>query len=261
MKKLDQKLKQFTEKLKKIPEIIAVYYAGSLGGGTMDKYSDLDIDIVVKDKDYKKITKKIKKLSSFFGEIKLYYPFAAYVENDYLKVELEPIKKSSLKPDFFLKHVKIIFDREGTLTKLYKKAQRAKIKINHGNTVDTFKTLIDDQIYTARHTARGWKFDAMEEANWHSKELFLLLARLKGYDQWGLRRAEEILSKNELKMFKNTVCTSPKTQNIKKSMKANWKFMKYVKDQYEKKTNKKIDLKVNEKEILRIVDKIYKEAK
>jgi len=66
----EEKLQEYVEELKKIPEIIAVCYTGSTARQSWDEYSDLDIDIVVEDKDYDKICKKIPELLKWWGPIK-----------------------------------------------------------------------------------------------------------------------------------------------------------------------------------------------
>ena len=98
-----KELKEFTEKLKKIPEILEVQYAGSTKTKSWDQYSDIDIDIIVRDKDYNKIVKKLPKLLAMWGPIKFYNNYIgndetyAYIGKDYLKVEIDPIKKSYAK--------------------------------------------------------------------------------------------------------------------------------------------------------------------
>ena len=62
-------LEKFLIRLKKLSEITGVMYFGSTASKTWDKYSDLDIDIIVKDKNYKKFLEKIPKLLKYLEKL------------------------------------------------------------------------------------------------------------------------------------------------------------------------------------------------
>ncbi len=238
-----KKLKEFTEKLKKIPEIIGVYYTGSTAKKTWDEYSDIDVDIVVKDKDYKKIVKKLPKLLAMWGPIKFYnnYPgddeVYAYIGKDYLKVEIDPIKKS--------------YEKQAK--------KKPKIKLDKKEFVNFFLNIRDAFLYAARHYARGQKLSGASEIGNIGGQLFQKLAAIKGFPGYEfIRQAEKVLLKKEWNFLKISSCKSLKKREFKRAIKANWQYMKYLERLFEKNSGKKLNLKCNDKEILNLIDKILK---
>jgi len=257
-----KKLKEFEEYLKKIPEIIAVLYTGSTATQTWDKYSDLDIDIVVRDKDYEKTKKMRPKLLSWWGGVKLINHYKgsdetyAFLGKNYLKIDMDVIKFSKLKPSWEASKIKIAFDKDGTLTKVFKKSQKEK---KPKFKLEEFTHLLLDTrsnlIYIAMHYARGQKFSGCEEITTVRWDLFYLLSKLKEVEGHELMRgAEKLLSEKEWKLWKNSNCKSYDKKELKRAIKANWEFMKHIEKLYEKKTKKKLNLKCNDKEIWKKVN-------
>ncbi|MBD3253139.1 hypothetical protein GF386_05380 [Candidatus Pacearchaeota archaeon] len=260
-----EKLQEFTEKLKNMPEIKGVYYDGSTAEQSWDIYSDIDIGIFVKDKDYKKILNKIQKLLSWWGEIKLYNTgdfgeHYAFVGNDYFKVEIGVNKQSELKPSYEFKNIKIAFDKTGYLTKIYKKSKKiSKSKLNHKEFVNFFLNTRSNFIYSARHYARGQRLSGASEIGSIGGRLFYYLGKIKGMEGWeSLRNAENHLTKKEWNFLKISSIKSLEKKEIKRAIKANWKYMKYLENLYEKNSGKKLNLKCNDKEILNIINKTIK---
>lgn len=257
------KLQEFTKKLKKIPEIMGAYYTGSTATKTRSKYSDIDIDIVVEDKNYKKIVKKLPKLFSMCGDVRLVNHYKnldetyAFIVEDYEKVEIDPIKKSKLKEKLGeLRVIRIGFDKKGIIKKKFVgKEEVKKIKLNHEEFVHLLLDTRANFIYIVRHFARGKRFSAVEEITTIRNDLFHLLARLKGLEDWKLtRNVEKLLSRKELDFVKNSICKNYEKKELRKAIKANWEFMKHIEREYEKKAKRKLNLKCNDKEILEVID-------
>ncbi len=259
------KLEEFEEYLKKIPEILAVYYTGSTARKDWDKYSDIDVDIVVKDKDYKKIVKMLPSLLGWWGKIKLCNHYTgcdetyAFIGKDYLKVEIDPIKLSDVKPNWRIKHIRIAYDKEGALTKVFKKSQKeARSELNHKEFIHFFLDTRSNLFYIARHYMRGQRLSATSEIGSISGDLFISLGKIKGYtDYENLRKAEQHLTKKEWEFLKTTSCKSLKKSEVRRALKANWEFLKYVENMYEKKSGNKLNLKCDDKEILKKVNEIF----
>ncbi|MFH1307384.1 MAG: nucleotidyltransferase domain-containing protein [archaeon] len=258
-----KKLEEFIKKLKEIPEILAVFYTGSTARKSWDKYSDIDIDVVVRDKNYEKIVNKLPKILSMWGEIRLtnYYKGCdenyAFIDKEYTKVEIDPIKISNLKSDLKFKDITIEFDKEGTLKKVHKKSQklkRSKINIKEFNHI-----LLDTRsnfLYIARHYARGQKFSGVEEITRIRWDLFFLLSKLKGLEGYELiRDAEKLLSKREWILWMDSHCKNYEKNELIRAIKSNWNFMKYIEREYERLTKTKLRLKCNDDEILEVINK------
>lgn len=261
-----EKLSEFTSKLRNIPEILAAYYTGSTAKESWDEYSDIDVDIIVKDGDYNKIVKRLPKLLSMWGKINLCNHYRdcdetyAYIGKDYTKVEISPIKKSSLKPSWKLRDIRIAFDKEGTLTKAVRESKNEKKpKLDHKEFVHLFLYLRDSFIYSAKHYARGQKLSGASELGIISAELFYYLGKIKGMEGYeNIRTAEKHLTKKEWGFVKVSGCRSLEKREVKRALKANWDYMKYLEKLYEKKTGRKLGLKCDDREILKLIDRILK---
>ena len=262
-KDYSKQLDEFTEKLKKIPGIIGIYYTGSTAKKTWDEYSDIDVDIVVKDKDYDKIVKQLPKLLSMWGHIKLINNYKdsdqtyAFIGDGYLKVEIDPIKKSNFKPEWRLKNIRVAYDEGGIIKTVFKKSQKEKRpKLNHKEFIHFFLDVRSNFLYAVNHYMRGEKLAGASELGNVGGMLFYYLGKIKGMEGYEhIRAAEEHLTKKEWNFLKISSCKSLKKQEFKRALKANWEYMKYLEKQYEKKTKRKLKLKCNDKEILKIIEK------
>jgi predicted nucleotidyltransferase len=82
--------KYFEDSIKKDKEIIAAMYSGSFGRNMADKFSDLDIEIIVTSKFLSNSRKNIEILLKKIGKIKLSYFIddknAKFLINDYQKI-------------------------------------------------------------------------------------------------------------------------------------------------------------------------------
>jgi predicted nucleotidyltransferase len=262
-KDYSKELEEFTEKLRKMPEILAVFYTGSTAKKSWDKYSDIDIDIVVKDKDYKNIVKRLPQILSLWGKIKLCNHYTgidetyAFIGKDYTKVEIDPIKKSNLKPMWQLKDIRIAFDKDGSITKVFKQSHKeTRPKLDHNEFVQLFLDIRSNLLYVVRHYARGQKLSGSSELGRISGDLFFYLGKIKGMEGYeNIRTAEKHLTKKEWNFLKISSCKSLKKQELKKAINANWKYMKYLEKKYEQTTKRKLNLRCNDNEILMIIGK------
>ena len=172
-------------------------------------------------------------------------------------VEIDPIKLSNLKPSEELKNIRIGFDKKEILKDIIKKSKKIKPKISHKDFENTLYYLRDWHLYTAKHYSRGLKFSALGEVFDIRVLLLELYAKTKGLKDFEIKRnGEHFLSKKEMGFFRGEKI-SIGIKNIRKAMKDNWDFMKYIEKEYEKKTKKKLNLKCNDKEILKIINQLY----
>ena len=86
------------------PEIRGVFYNGSQGRGTMDRYSDLDLKVWVTDAAFAEGGRKIDELLATLGEVRFRYPLkptdstTALVGPDWQRVDLDLLKEAYMKP-------------------------------------------------------------------------------------------------------------------------------------------------------------------
>ncbi len=248
-KDYSKRLDEFADKLKEIPEILAAFYTGSTAKQTWDEFSDVDVDIVVRDKDFDKICERVPSLLRLWGDVKFSgkYPdepeIYAHIGEEYLKVEVGVIKESELE---ILTDIRVAFDKKKILKKT-----KTKRKIDHGRFVNDLLFLRDWHLYTAKHWGRGQRFSALKEVYGVRKELLKLFSKVKGLEDYEVvRGAEKLLSDEEREFFSSEI------RNVQVAMKRNWEFMKHIEGEYEKKF-KKLNLKCDDGEILRKIGEFY----
>ncbi len=254
-----KKLKEFTEYLKKFPEIIAVLYTGSTATKKWTKYSDLDIDIVVKNKDYARVVKRIPEFLSWWGEIKFYNNYKgcdetyAFIGKDYFKIDMDTIKVSELKPCFQAKNIRVGFDKEGVLKEIIEKSKKLKKELPTKKEIkQIFLDVRGNIIYLARYYARGRFFSGVNEITTIRWDLFKVFCSIKKVFDFELsRNAEKLFTKKERQMFEDTNFHSYKKKEVIRAIKACLKLTHYLEKQYEKDFGK-LDYNVNDKEILNL---------
>jgi predicted nucleotidyltransferase len=258
--KFEEKLNEITEKLQKIPEIIGIFYTGSTATQNWSKYSDLDIDIVVRDKDYKRIIKKLPIMMANFGKLKLCNHYQGidetygFYDKDYFKLDLCPIKESDLRL-YKNEKKKIVFDKEDKIKKLMGNTFKKKHKIDKKEIVHLLLDTRSNFLYIVRHYAKGKKYSGVSEITGITEDLFYLLAKIKGLEVYELKRNyESVLNAKEKKLVENCNFHSFDKKELKRAIMACWKLMKYIEVRYENKYGK-LNLKCNDEEILRIIDK------
>jgi predicted nucleotidyltransferase len=260
-----EKLAKFIEHVKNIPEIIAVCYVGSTASETWDKYSDLDILLVVKDKDYRKVRRMQPKLFEFFGKIKFQdcFPktddeFWAFVGDDYFSVDMDILKKSKLRVGYEFKKARIVFDRDGKLTECCRRARTIHFcRRTLPETKSFLLNIRSNFIGVAGNFMRNRKLYAVSEIDNISAELFGFMAEVKKVAPFELLRQEEKLSAQEKIFMGESRYKSRDMSEVKRALFANWKYMKYLENEYEKRDGRKLNLKCNDKEILDIINKTF----
>lgn len=261
MKKLER-LEAFVKENKHIEGCL---YLGSLGKETYDMYSDYDIALIVSDKQVKHIRKTWKSIASLIGEFRFGYAeteedFKIFVGKDYDKIDLEILDKKSLFPNVRYNFAKIIKDKNNILKNLKEKSRKLKtpnILISENEFKKRMLEVREGHFYVAKHCKRGLSFSARSELNNLGALLFKILSEIKGMEAHELiRKAEKSLSKTEKTLLKDATCMSETKEEIHRTMSANWKLMKYIEKLYEKRTKKRLNLYINDDEILKKIHSI-----
>jgi predicted nucleotidyltransferase len=234
-------------------------YTGSFGRGESDKYSDLDIELVVNDKFLSNARENIKFLIGKLGKLKLIY----FLDNmniksiidDYQKIDFKIHKKENMTPWGKYSKIKIIKDKNNLLKEFSKKAKEFNLNINQNFIEKEFKELVFSQIVNANRYARGWKWNVMDWINHRTQKLYICLMKIRGKIQFDFANVENLLSKNEMNMLEKAYCFKPEDKEIKKAIKSQWIFGKYVFKEFEKKTKKRLP-KFEEKPFLKKIDSL-----
>jgi hypothetical protein len=252
-------LTDFESFIQKNRDIIAAMYTGSFGRGESDKYSDLDVELVVNDKFLSNVRKNINSLLGKLGEIKLiYFQDDMNIKSmiwDYKKVDFKLHKKEDLVPWGKYSKIKIIKDNSNLLLNFNKKAKEYPLDANLEYIESEFNELVFSQIVNANRYARGWRWDVMKWINDRTERLFICLMKINGKLQFDFANAENLLPKKEMDMLQKAYCFKPEEKEIKKAIKFQWIFGKYIFEEFEKKT-KKILPAFDEKPFLKKIDSL-----
>lgn len=253
-------LDKFERAVEENKNILAAMYTGSTGKGVNDRFSDLDIELIVTKKFLKKSNKNIESLLRLIGVIKIIYSldernFKCLINDNYMKIDFKLHTKEALIPREKYKQVRVIKDAKNILKEFIRKSRKCRTKANEKYIENMFKEALMTQIVVANRCARGWMWSAVEWINFRLQQLVIDLLKIRGKLQFCFANVENLLDKKEIKMLSEVYCKRPSKNEIKKSLRALWKFTKFVYGEYEKKRNKKI-MKVKEKEFLKHIDSI-----
>jgi len=256
-------LETIESKFCSLSSIKGLFYTGSTATERYDQFSDLDIylltdcdanimlDDIIDFINKEWLVVMVNRTSS---------SMSVYIKPDFFKIELSIIEKEDLRTGFRLKNARIVKDFDNALADLKKKSQDLDVSVSYEEALQLFIDFRESQLYVARHTARGWKWSAMGDANYQGEQLFYLLSRLKGRLQYGFREAEHFLTSEELKLLTATRCHTTDTEEIYRAMKAIWILMKYTENYYNQQQSKQLEINTPDGEILEYIHKLYSEA-
>jgi predicted nucleotidyltransferase len=256
-------LKEFEKKLVNFSEVLAVYYAGSTARKSIDKYSDLDLYLVVSSKNYDSFKMKFKQIAELFGE-KINFMFSkdaaiVYLGKEFIKVEINLIKQEDLKVSSDLGLIRILFDKEGSLKNLHHKSKEVKKQLRDVKSAERFFTAVRDHyISIARHYARGQKFSAVYRLQTIKSKMIPFIAEIKGVEDFEvIKSAEKILTKEQYALMKKIDCNTNK-KNFMIGLNSYFNLSNNLQKEYEKKIGEKLKINCNDKEVISLVRDLQK---
>lgn len=269
-KKMTKRHKKILEKaielLKKTPEVHTIALNGSAATGKLTPYSDIDIDVVIKDKEYASFLKKLPPILSSLGEIQLMNKYGgsdevyAYFGKEYLKVEIDPLRYSEIKPNYFIKDYKIVYAKDNVLKEAVRRSQKIKpVKIDEKIFVWFLKDTRSNLIYVAEHVAKKQLYSAFSDCISLHYGLFLKLGELRGYrDYEFVRRAEKILTKKEKGYLKKSLPGTVTKKEIRQAIFTDLELVQYLEKEFEKEMAREINLGIDDKGIRKHIERLTK---
>ncbi|MCA1055625.1 nucleotidyltransferase domain-containing protein [Rossellomorea aquimaris] len=134
-----QKLKEAIKKdLRSDENILAFYYGGSLAKGDHDRYSDLDLRIVVRDDAYDVYRKNKKERAKKWGDVLYFedFPWAKHTVAHYksfVKVDAFYYMKEDLQPSHYMKDGACIeYDPYGIVKDVKERSKDLHYKVSLG---------------------------------------------------------------------------------------------------------------------------------
>ena len=183
------------------PDVRGVLYTGSLGSGTADRFSDLDIELWVTDAAYARARVKLREVLGLLGDVRFSYYFrnsatmTGFVGETWQPVDLSLRTPTELQPSAAYARARVVKDTNDLLTHVVAQSPRTPATATWEQARATIEEAIDIQIYLALHNARGDAWTAIGEASRQCGEVYTLLARLRGRESFGFRYVDHLLTR------------------------------------------------------------------
>ena len=252
-------LDDFEHAIQAEPDVLGVFYFGSLGRGTATKGSDLDIYIWFSADDPARNDTKLRQLLGILGKIHWLKPEwgAGVFGPDWTQVDIEVTYGQVDEPcDRFVGGT-VIKDMDGRLARLVA-ASTAEVP---AKTVESARPIISeaigDQPFMARHNARGSVWSATGNISYLATKTYELLGRLRGKYTYGHRYVEELLTPDEQTLMAAAWPREATREENRRAARALWTWTKFVWREAERVIGQPLGLEVDEVEMWAAIDRMY----
>ena len=148
------------------PSVLGVLYTGSLGRGTADRFSDLDLEVWLADDAFADLPAKTRALHDVLGTIELFEVrnpgfSQSNVRPDWRRVDLHVRRRDDTEPRHNFVGARIVKDFDGTLARLVAASVPEDVTPSWEEARATIMGAVGDQIYIAVNNARGATWEAM----------------------------------------------------------------------------------------------------
>jgi hypothetical protein len=256
-------LSRFEAAIQVDPDVLGVLYTGSLGRGTADRYSDLDIECWVAAQAYAAAATVVPRLMGHLGTVHFAYDrqedhafMTGLVGPDWQRVDLELHRQTDIVTAAHATG-RVVKDLDGSLTRMLADAVTEPVTASWSQTRAVVTEAIDSQIYLGLHNARGAVWSAMGEISYQCAELYTLLALLRGRQSFGFRYVEQLLSPDEQIMLADAWPREPKRDEVRRAADAFWTWTRHVWRESEVSLGQSLEIRIDESGLLAAVDRLY----
>jgi hypothetical protein len=236
-------------------------YTGSLGRGSADRFSDLDIELWVTDAAYAQAASTLHEILNYLGKVHFSYArgngCTAFVGDGWQRVDLwlHQLSETDLPSEYA--HARMIKDTDQFLAQLLAVIKEEAVTVSWEQARAVIEEAIDSQIYLRLHNARGATWSALGEVSFRAAELYTLLAALRGSRSYGYRYVEHLLSSQEQVLLAQTLPIEPSQQEVRRAARALWQWTRYVWQEAQQRLGRSLLIGVDEADLLSTVDRIY----
>ena len=255
-------LERFESAILSDPSVLGVLYTGSLGRGTADRFSDLDLEVWLADDAFADLPAKTRDFHTVLGTIELFEVrnpgfTQSNVGPDWRRVDLHVRRRDDTEPRHDFADARIVKDFDGTLARLVAASVPEDVTPTWEEARATIMGAIADQIYIAVNNARGAAWEAMGNVPPHVAQLYEVIARLRGRRSYGFRYAELLLSPAELGLVRATWPATPTRDEVRRAARALWTWTGHVWDETERVLGRPLEVTFDEARMLAAVDALY----
>ncbi len=157
-----------------------------------DRYSDLDIEVWVRDDMGTQISGKLRQVLGWLGPVSFSYPrgegfVTGFVGDGWQRVDLYLKRLADFAPSPDYSEARVVKDTDGVLTRLVAESPREHGAPTLEEARAVIEEAIDSQVYLALHNARGAAWSALGEVSYQLTRAYTLLAQVRGRHSYGLR--------------------------------------------------------------------------
>lgn len=241
--------------------VFGVLYTGSLGRGTADQFSDLDIEVWVTDAAYAQAQATAARCLGYGGTIHFCWHIGTYtcsfVGADWRRVDLTLHRWQDMQPAPHYAQATVIKDTDQRLHAMVAQSVAQPITVALDQVRSAIAEAIDSQIYLAMHNARGAVWSATGEVSYRCAELYTVLTRIRGRESFGFRYVETLLTPAEQALLQAAWPSTPTRAEVRRAARAQWTWTRHVWQEAERVLGRSLDITIDEGALLAAVDRIY----
>jgi predicted nucleotidyltransferase len=252
-------LEDFERAIEADPEVLGMFYFGSLGRGAATRHSDLDIFVVVPDSIIEPYQEKLVSLLQLFGEIHwLLIPSGTgYVGPNWTQIDIEFARRSELEPSYRYAGATVVKDPDGFMAAYAASCTPEQIVETPASAGAVIHEVIGDLLYQSRNNARGALWEARGNISYQCSVVYQLLGRLRGRRTYGFRYVETLLTPDEHALLAAAWPRDLSREENRRASHALWAWTRYVWREAERVIGAPLEVKVDEQGMLAAIDRMY----
>ena len=252
-------LDDFERAIQADPEVLGMFYFGSLGRGAAGRFSDLDIFVWLADDFAPHERDKLLQLFGLLGPI--HWPEIewgkAWLGPEWIQVDIEHAYREHLEPHYRYAGATVIKDTDGALARMAAACAPEQIVETVDSAAAVIREVIADQLFLARHNARGSVWSARGNITGLLIGTYELLGRLRGRRTYGYRYVEELLTPEEQALLAAAWPHEPSGAENRRSARALWVWTKYIWREAERVIGQPLGIEPDEEAMLAAIDRMY----
>lgn len=253
-------LDDFERAIQSDPDVLGVFYFGSLGRGAATRHSDLDIFVVVPDHIAEPDQEKLVPLLQLFGAIH-WLSIAdgcGFVGPNWTQVDIEFARRSELEPSYRYTGARVIKDAaDGFLAAYAALCTPEAIVETPASAGAVIHEVIGELLYQARNNARSALWESRGNIANQSASVYQLLGRLRGRRTYGWRYTETLLRPEEQAVLAAAWPGELSQAENRRAARALWAWTTYVWREAERVLGAPLAVKIDEAGLLDAIDRMY----
>jgi hypothetical protein len=257
-------LAAFEQRILADPDVLGMLYTGSLGRREPDCYSDLDIELWLRDEALAQ-PGRIAHYLGWLGQVQFVSvtPHAggvacnAYVGVDWQRVELDIQGPPEGTPHPYFHRATVIKDTDARLASLV----TASGPPTATPTRDAARKVLEEAIYhlgfVTMQNIRGSHHHAMSNLCELANNVYTLLCQLRGREGYAERFVERFLSPDELALLYAAWPASPERAAIRHAARGLWAWTRYVWTQAEQVLGEDLGIALDTAVFLEAIERPY----